>query len=84
MKTLIESFPVKIIVLISIIVCCSGISHSQIYPWSPLQMITSGYNDRNPSFGTKQQYFGMLFDWEFMVFERHQDLQDSTSKIAHR
>lgn len=79
MKTLIRSITIKILLIFFLFIIITSYSYSQIYPWSPLQKITSGYDDRNPSFGTKQQYFGMLFDWEFMVFERH---QDSVSNIC--
>lgn len=82
MKTLNNTFIVKTFLIFFILISFSSICNSQINPWSPLQKITSGYNDRNPSFGTKQQNYGMLFEWEFMVFERHQDSQDSTSNIC--
>jgi hypothetical protein len=78
----IYKFSSKAFIIFSLLVCCSNICLSQIYPWSPLQKITSGFYDRNPSFGTKQQYFAMLFDWEFMIFERHQDSHDSASNIC--
>ena len=79
MKTLINTLAFKTILVISILFSFNSLSYSGIYPWSPLQKITSGYNDKNPAFGTKQEYFYTLFDWEFMVFERH---QDSTSNIC--
>ncbi|HMQ67578.1 MAG TPA: T9SS type A sorting domain-containing protein [Ignavibacteria bacterium] len=59
--------------VIFILIISTPYSYPQIFPWSPVQKITSGFNDKNPSFGAKQEEFVLLFDWEFMVFERHQD-----------
>jgi len=39
--------------------------------WTPVKTITSGYADKNPKFGTKQNLGPYLYKWEFLVFERH-------------
>ncbi|MBS1516471.1 MAG: T9SS type A sorting domain-containing protein [Bacteroidetes bacterium] len=64
---------IRIIISFFLLSLISENCRSQIYQWNPLQKLTSGYTDRNPGFGTKQENYASLFTWEFLVFERHSD-----------
>ena len=46
------------------------ISLSQPSEWLPAQKFTSGFVDKNPSFGNPELMFFNTYSWEFMVFER--------------
>ncbi|MBK8552848.1 MAG: T9SS type A sorting domain-containing protein [Ignavibacteria bacterium] len=65
-KIFLRSFTITSLIFITASFC-----NSQIFPWSQVKNITTGHVDKNPGFGTKQEEFGALFDWEFLVFERH-------------
>ncbi|MEO8447506.1 MAG: T9SS type A sorting domain-containing protein [bacterium] len=79
MKNNNPKYIIQILSTLFVLVSFSEVS-SQVYPWNPLTKITFGYDDRNPSFGTKQDVSGYLFEDEFLTFERH--VSDSTSYIC--
>lgn len=45
-------------------------SISQPSEWQPAQKFTSGFVDKNPSFGNPEIMIFRTYNWEFMVFER--------------
>ncbi|MDZ4711611.1 MAG: T9SS type A sorting domain-containing protein [bacterium] len=64
-----------VILLLQVSVCLS-----QVTPWNPVKTFTSGFNDRNPSFGNKVEPVGYAYHWEFLIFERM--VNDSVSQIC--
>lgn len=46
------------------------ISVSQPSEWLPAQKFTSGFVDKNPSFGNPELMVFRTYNWEFMIFER--------------
>jgi len=47
-----------------------NISVSQPFEWQPAQKFTSGFVDKNPSFGNPELIIFTNYSWEFMIFER--------------
>lgn len=63
-------YALKFILSVLFVSIISNQSISQVSNWHPAQKLTSGFNDRNPSFGTPEYQTFYTYLWEFMVFER--------------
>lgn len=80
MKQSYTKFKYALIFILSVlfISIISNQSISQITNWHSAQKLTSGFNDRNPSFGPAELLTFSTYNWEFMVFERSADLTDNS------
>ncbi len=69
-NTLLRFFLFTVLTAISVFSAIK-ISVSQPFEWQPAQKFTSGFVDKNPSFGNPEIFiFTTYYSWEFMIFER--------------
>lgn len=68
-NTLLRFFLFTVLTAISFF-SANNILKSQPFEWQPAQKYTSGFVDKNPSFGNPELMFFNTYSWEFLIFER--------------